>query len=60
MLSRDLSCDILVRWLLILSCANSLPEAKVKSFGLIPLVEEITKQPRLCCVVFSVNSNEEI
>ena len=28
-------------------CLKSLPEAKVKKFGLIPLAEEISKQPTI-------------
>ena len=43
-LPRDLSCDILVK---------NLPEAKLKSSQLIPLAEDIFKQP-------SIDSNEDL
>ena len=39
---RDQSCDILVKNVAVFcSCMESLPETKVKSFGLILLTEEI-------------------
>ena len=45
MLSRDHSCDIMVKEVVAFyPCPKSLPEAKVKSFGLISLAEEISKQ----------------
>ena len=37
-------------WLLL--CLNSLPEAKVKSLGLIPLAEEISKQSSIAFVMW--------
>ena len=52
MLPRDLSCDILMKKVAPFSpCVKSLPEAKVKSFKLIPLAEEISKQPSINSVV---------
>ncbi|MGE9574538.1 hypothetical protein ACQP3C_26175 [Escherichia coli] len=61
MLPRDCSCNILVKNVAAFCpCLNSLPEAKVKSFGLIPLAEETSKQPRLSPVVISDNSNEDL
>ena len=52
---RDWFGDILVRNVVAFCpCLKSLPEAKVKSFGLIPLAEEISKQYRLFHVVISV------
>ena len=48
MLLRDRSCDILVKNVAAFCpCPKSLPEANVKSFGLIPLVEEVAKQPSI-------------
>ena len=45
---RDLSCDNLVKDMTASClCPKSLPEAKVKSFGLILLAEEISKQPSI-------------
>ena len=46
MLPRDCSCDILVKNVFVF-CPRlkSLPDTKVKSFRLIPLTEEISKQP---------------
>ena len=43
---RDYSCDILVKNVAALSpcLKKNLPEAKLKSFGLIQLAEEISKQ----------------
>ena len=42
---RDHSCDILVKKVAAFCpCPKSLPEAKVKSFELIQLAEEISKQ----------------
>ena len=44
MLSRDPPCDILVKNVAAFCpCLKSLPEAKVKRFGLIPLAKEISK-----------------
>ena len=52
MLSRNCSCDILVKKVAAFCpCPKNLPEAKVKNFGLIPLTEEISKQPRIDFVV---------
>lgn len=36
------------------TCPKSLPEAKVKGFGLIPLAKEISKQPSIGSVVWLV------
>ena len=45
MLPRDHSCNILVKEVVAFcSSPKSLPEAKVKSFGLISSAEEISKQ----------------
>ena len=53
MLPRDHSCDILVKKVAAFCpCTKILPEAKVKSFGLIPLAEEISKQPSLDSAVW--------
>ena len=58
MLLRDSSCDILVKKVIAFCpCLKSLTKAKVKSFGLIPFAEEISK---LCAVVISGNSNEDL
>ena len=59
---KDWSCDILVKKVTAFCpCPKSLPEAKVKSFGLIPLTEEISKQPSIdCCVDISDNSNGDL
>ena len=53
MLSRDLSSDTLVKKVAAF-CPywKSLPEAKVKRFGLIPLAEEISKQPSIDSVMW--------
>jgi hypothetical protein len=37
-------------------CSKRLPETKLKSFGLIPLAEEISKQPSIDSVVWLVIS----
>ena len=48
MLLRDCSYDILGENVTAFCpCLKSLPEAKVKSFGLISLAEEISKQPSI-------------
>ena len=53
MLPRNSSCDILVKKVAsFCPCPKSLPEAKVKSFGLIPLAEEISKQPSIDSVMW--------
>ena len=53
MLPRHLSCDILVKNVVVFCpCLKNLPEAKVKSFGLIPLAEEISKQPHIDSVMW--------
>ena len=45
MLPRDCSCEILVKKVATFCLyLKSLPETKVKRFGLIPLAEEIFKQ----------------
>ena len=45
-LPRNLSCDILVKNEAgFFPCLKSLSEAKVKSFGFIPMIVEISKQP---------------
>ena len=60
MLPRDCSCDILVKEMpAFCPCPKSLPEAKVKSFGLILLAEEILKQPSIDCRVFLSDSDNE-
>ena len=52
MLPRDCSCDILVKKVAgFCPCLKSLAEAKMKSFGLVPLTEEISKQPSINSVV---------
>ena len=52
-LTRDRPCDILVKKeAAFCPCLKSLPEAKMKSFGLIPLAEEISKQPSLDSAVW--------
>ena len=60
MLPRNHSCDILVKELAAFcSCPKTLPDAKVKSFGLILLAEEISKQPSINCHMdISGNYNE--
>ena len=53
MLPRDCSRDILVKNMAAFCpFLKSLPEAKVKSFGLISLSEEISKQPIRDCVMW--------
>ena len=53
MLLRDCSYDILGENVTAFCpCLKSLPEAKVKSFGLIPLAEEISKQPSIDFVMW--------
>ena len=53
MLPRDYSCDILVKKVVtICPCLKSLPEAKMKRFGLILLAEELSKQPSIDCVMW--------
>ena len=48
MWSRDWTGGILVKKVAAFCpCLNSLPEAKVKSFGLIMLAEEISKHPSI-------------
>ena len=50
---RDHSYDILVKnTAAFCSCLKSLPEAKLKSFGLIVFAEEISRQPSVDCVVW--------
>ena len=50
---RDWSCSILMKNVAVLGpCPKNLPEAKVKSFGLIPLEEEISKQPGIDSVIW--------
>ena len=61
MLPRNHSWDVLVKNVAAFCpCPKSLPEAKVKSFGLIPLAEEISKQGSANCVIPSINSNEDV
>ena len=51
-LPRNHSCDILVNEVATFCpCPKSLPKAKVKSFRLIPLAEEISKQCRIHSVL---------
>ena len=53
MFPRYCSWDILVKNVAVLCpCLKSLPEAKVKRFGLILLAEEISKQPIIASVVW--------
>ena len=53
MLPRDRSCDILMKNVAAFCpCPKSLPEAKVKSFTLIPPTEEISKQPSTDFIVW--------
>ena len=53
MLPRGHSCDILLNKVAAFSsCLKGLLEAKVKSFGLISLAEEISKQPSIDSVVW--------
>ena len=53
MLPRDISCDSLVKKVsAFCHCPKSLPEAKVKRFGLILLAEEISKQPCIDAVMW--------
>ena len=61
-LSRGHSCEFLVKNVaMFCSFLKSLSELKVKSFRLIPLAEEISKQPSIdACVVISGNSNEDL
>lgn len=48
--AKDLSCDSLARNMAtICLCPKNLPEAKLKSFGLISLVEEIPRYPSIDC-----------
>ena len=52
MLPTDHSWDILVKKVAaVCLCQKSLPESKVKSFGLILLAEEISKQPSIDSIV---------
>ena len=52
-LARDCSCGILVNNVAAFHpCPKSLPAAKLKNFGLIPLAEEISKQPSIDSVVW--------
>ena len=64
MLPRDHSSNILLRNMVAFClCLTILPEAKVKSFVLMLLAKEISKQlniDRLCCVVISVYSNDNL
>ena len=53
MLPRDCSCDILVKYVAaFFSSLKNLPKVKVKRFTLIPLAEEISKQPSIVSVVW--------
>ena len=53
MLPKNCSCNILVKNLAAFcSCLKSLPEARMKSFGLIPLIGEISKQPSIDSVMW--------
>ena len=50
---RDCSCDILVKNVTTFcSCLKNLPEAKLKTFGLIALAEEISRQPNIDCATY--------
>lgn len=52
MLLSDLSCDILEKTVAAFCPhSKSLPETKVKIFGLIPMTEAISKQPSFDSVV---------
>lgn len=49
---RDHSCEILVKKVTVFCpFLKSLPQVKVKKFGLIPLSEKISKEPSIDCVV---------
>ena len=53
MWTSDHSHDILVKNVAAFClCLKSLPEAKVKRFGLIPLAKKILKQPSVLSVVW--------
>ena len=53
MLPRDHSCDILVKNVAAFCpCMKSLPETKVKRFGLILLAEKIPQQPIIDSVMW--------
>ena len=55
MLLLHFSCDILVKKVAAFChCPRSLSETKVKRFGLIPLAEEISKQPSLDSALWSL------
>ena len=56
--ARDPSCEIQAKGVAeFCLCPKNLPDAKLKSFGLILLAEEISRQPSTDCqVVISVNS----
>ena len=61
-LPRNHSHNFLVKmWLGFARVQNSLPKSNVKSFGLILLATEISKQPSIdCCVVISFNSDKDL
>ena len=55
---RDCAYDILEKNMTAFHpCPRFLPEANLKSFGLIEFAEEILKQPRVDCVVWFINDH---
>lgn len=62
MLPRDCSCDILMKKVAAFyPCQGNMPEGKEKNFGLIPLAEEISKQPIIDChVVTGVHAYKDL
>ena len=49
-----LICGLEIVLVIICPCLKSLTEAKVKRFGLIPLVEENSEQPSTASIVWSL------
>ena len=49
----DYSYNILAKKMAVsLSCSKNLPESKLRSFGLLILAEEISRQPSIDCVMW--------
>ena len=58
MLLRNHSFDILVKSVAAFCpCLKSLPEAKLKSYGLTALAEDISKQPSIDCVAWLLKAS---
>ena len=58
MLLRNHSFDILVKSVAAFCpCLKSLPEAKLKSYGLTALAEDISKQPSIACVAWLLKAS---